>query len=93
MDFRFSQFEILTAAGTLLICLYFVCVFTEISAIEGELAEEIGVALDKEATQIKRGRVRPYLARESLLRENYNEKAACCFRQPAQSSSLVVVSP
>ncbi|MEM7101054.1 MAG: OmpA family protein [Pseudomonadota bacterium] len=48
MDFRFSQFEILTAAGTLLICLYFICVFTEISAIEGELAEEIGGALEKE---------------------------------------------
>ncbi len=48
MDFRFSQFEILTAAGTLLICLYFIVVFSEVSSIEGQLAEEIGAVLEKE---------------------------------------------
>lgn len=48
MDFRFSQFEILTAAGTLLLCLYFVSVFSEVSAIEGELAEQVTAVLETE---------------------------------------------
>ena len=48
MDFRFSQFEILTAAGTALLCLFFACVFTEVAAIEGQLAEEIDQVLEGE---------------------------------------------
>ena len=46
MDFRFSQFEILTGAGTLLLCLFFVCVFTEASAIENAIAAEVTEAVD-----------------------------------------------
>ncbi len=46
MDFRFSQFEILTGAGTLLLCLFFVCVFTEASAIENAVATEVTEAVD-----------------------------------------------
>lgn len=46
MDFRFSQFEILTAAGTLLVCIFFICVFTEVSAIENRLGSEVSAAVD-----------------------------------------------
>ena len=45
MDFRFSQFEILTGAGTLLVCLYFICVFTEVSAVENTLSQELTQAV------------------------------------------------
>ncbi len=48
MDFRFSQFEILTAAGTLLVCLYFICVFTEVSAIENHLGSAVSQAVDSD---------------------------------------------
>ncbi len=48
MDFRFSQFEILTAAGTLLVCLFFICVFTEVSAIENYLGSEVSGAVDSD---------------------------------------------
>jgi len=41
MDFRFSQFEILTGAGTLFLCLLFICVFSEASAIENTLAAQV----------------------------------------------------
>ena len=41
MDFRFSQFEILTGAGTLFLCLFFICVFSEASAIENTLAAQV----------------------------------------------------
>jgi OOP family OmpA-OmpF porin len=40
-DFRFSQFEILTGAGTLILCLFFISIFTEASAIENDLATEV----------------------------------------------------
>jgi len=48
MDFRFSQFEILTAAGTLLFCLFFICVFTEVSAIENHLGQQVSSAVDSD---------------------------------------------
>lgn len=41
MDFRFSQFEILTGAGTALVCLFFICVFSEVSAIEDAVAAQV----------------------------------------------------
>jgi OmpA-OmpF porin, OOP family len=37
MDLRFSRFEIVTGTGALFLCLVFVCVFIEASAIENEL--------------------------------------------------------
>lgn len=37
MDFRFSQFEILTAAGAFFLCLAFVCVFNEASDIQDDI--------------------------------------------------------
>jgi len=46
MDFRFSQFEILTGAGTLFLCLFFVCVFSEASAIENKLAAQVTTDVD-----------------------------------------------
>jgi outer membrane protein OmpA-like peptidoglycan-associated protein len=41
MDFRFSKFEILTGSGTLIVCLFFICVFSEVSAIENQLAQDV----------------------------------------------------
>ncbi|MDH3642948.1 MAG: OmpA family protein [Gammaproteobacteria bacterium] len=41
MDFRFSQFEILTATGALFLCLVFVCVFSEASDIEDDLGTRV----------------------------------------------------
>ncbi len=46
MDFRFSQFEILTGAGTLLVCIFFVCVFSEVSDIENELGTAVTSAVE-----------------------------------------------
>lgn len=46
MDFRFSQFEILTGAGTALVCLFFICVFSEVSAIEDAIATEVTASVD-----------------------------------------------
>lgn len=48
MDFRFSQFEILTGAGTLFLCLLFICVFSEASAIENTLAAQVTSSVDSE---------------------------------------------
>lgn len=47
-DFRFSQFEILTGAGTLLLCLFFVSIFTEASAIENQVATQVTEAVAHE---------------------------------------------
>ena len=47
-DFRFSQFEIITGAGTLLLCLFFVSVFTEASAIENEVATQVTEAVSSD---------------------------------------------
>ncbi|MCZ6656731.1 MAG: OmpA family protein [Gammaproteobacteria bacterium] len=47
MDFRFSQFEILTGAGALFLCLFFVAVFSEASAIEEELGSAVKAAVGK----------------------------------------------
>lgn len=44
-DFRFSQFEILTGAGTLILCLFFISVFTEASAIENDVAQRVTEAV------------------------------------------------
>ena len=46
MDFRFSQFEILTGAGTLVLCVFFVCVFAEVSGIENTIASEVTDAVE-----------------------------------------------
>jgi OOP family OmpA-OmpF porin len=40
MDFRFSQFEVMTTAGSFFVSLLFVCVFVEASDIE----QEVGIA-------------------------------------------------
>ena len=48
MDFRFSQFEVLTGAGALLLCLLFVCVFSEASDIEDELGAQTAEAVRKQ---------------------------------------------
>lgn len=48
MDFRFSHFEILTGAGTLLLCLFFICVFSEASAIENTLAADLSNSIEAE---------------------------------------------
>lgn len=37
MDFQFSRFEIITGTGALFLCLVFVCLFMEASAIETEV--------------------------------------------------------
>lgn len=42
MDARFSHFEILTGAGALFLCLIFVCVFNEASAIESDVGTRVG---------------------------------------------------
>ena len=48
LDFRFSPFEILTGAGTLIVCLFFVCVFSEVSAIEDEIGTSVTQAVSSE---------------------------------------------
>lgn len=48
MDFRFSQFEILTGAGTALLCLFFISVFTEASAIENTIAASVTTRVDSD---------------------------------------------
>ena len=48
MDFRFSQFEVLTGAGALFLCLLFVCVFSEASDIEDELGTLTAEAVRKQ---------------------------------------------
>ena len=48
MDFHFSQFEVLTVAGALFLCLVFVCVFTEASDIEEELGARTAEAVRKQ---------------------------------------------
>ena len=46
MDRRFSQFEILTGAGTLVLSLFFVCVFSEVSGIENEIGAGVTEAVE-----------------------------------------------
>ncbi|MEM7078858.1 MAG: OmpA family protein [Pseudomonadota bacterium] len=46
MDFRFSQFEIFTGAGTMLLTLFFVCLFSEVGAVENEIGAEVNRALE-----------------------------------------------
>lgn len=48
MDFRFSRFEILTGTGAAFLCLVFVCLFNEASAIETELGTAAAAAVEKE---------------------------------------------
>ena len=45
MDLRFSQFEITTAAGTGILCLFFVCVFSEVPAIENAISVQVNEAV------------------------------------------------
>ena len=48
LDFRFSPFEILTGSGTLIVCLFFVCVFSEVSSIEDEIGTSVTNAVKSE---------------------------------------------
>ncbi len=48
MDFRFSQFEILTGAGTALVCVFFICVFSEASAIENAIGTRVTAEVDSD---------------------------------------------
>ena len=48
MDLRFSQFEVLTTAGSFFICLFFVCVFLEASDIEQELGTSAAEAVSQQ---------------------------------------------
>ncbi len=48
LDFRFSPFEILTGSGTLILCLFFVCVFSEVSAIEEEVGTSVTAAVNSD---------------------------------------------
>ena len=45
MDLRFSQFEIITSAGTGILCLFFVCVFSEVPAIENTISMRVNEAV------------------------------------------------
>lgn len=45
-DFRFSQFEILTGAGSALLCLFFVSIFSQASAIENEVSTAAAQAVE-----------------------------------------------
>ncbi len=45
MDLRFSQFEIITAAGSGILCLFFICVFSEVSAIENTISVQVNEAV------------------------------------------------
>jgi OOP family OmpA-OmpF porin len=47
MDLRFSQFEILTAAGAFFLCLAFICVFNEASDIQ----DDVGIRAQGEARE------------------------------------------
>ncbi|MEM9741382.1 MAG: OmpA family protein [Pseudomonadota bacterium] len=46
MDVNFSPFEILTGTGALTLCLLFVCIFSEASAIEHELGTQVTAAVN-----------------------------------------------
>ena len=45
MDLRFSRFELITAAGTGILCLFFVCVFSEVPAIENTISMQVNEAV------------------------------------------------
>lgn len=48
MDFHFSQFEILTASGSIFLCLLLICVFSEASGIEEDLATRVTAEVRKQ---------------------------------------------
>jgi len=48
MDLRFTQFEVLTTTGSFFVCLFFVCVFLEASAIEQQLGATAAEAVSRE---------------------------------------------
>jgi OOP family OmpA-OmpF porin len=48
LDFRFSPFEILTGSGTLIVCLFFICVFSEVATIEEEIGTSVTVAVNSD---------------------------------------------
>ena len=45
MDFRFSQFEVLTGTAALFLCLVFVCIFSEASDIEDQIGAQTAEAV------------------------------------------------
>ncbi|MFU8813731.1 MAG: OmpA family protein [Pseudomonadales bacterium] len=48
MDFHFSRFEIATGTGALFLCLAFICVFVEASAIENEIGAGAMQAVERQ---------------------------------------------
>jgi outer membrane protein OmpA-like peptidoglycan-associated protein len=48
MDFQFSRFEIMTGAGSLFLCLVFVCLFMEASAIQTQIGTAAMAAVERE---------------------------------------------
>jgi len=48
MEFQFSSFEIVTGTGSLFLCLVFVCVFMEASAIQTEVGSAAADAIARE---------------------------------------------
>lgn len=48
MDFHFSRFEIMTGTGALFLCLAFICVFVEASAIENEIGTAAMQAVERQ---------------------------------------------
>ena len=48
MDLRFTQFEVLTATGSVFVCLLFVCIFLEASDIEQELGATAAEAVSRQ---------------------------------------------
>lgn len=48
MDFHFSRFEIVTGTGAVFLCLVFVCLFTEASAIQTGISTTAVAAVERE---------------------------------------------
>lgn len=48
MDFHFSRFEIVTGTGALFLCLVFICLFMEASAIQTEIGTAAAAAVRQE---------------------------------------------
>jgi len=82
MDFHFSRFEIATGTGSLFLCLVFVCLFMEASAIQGEIGTAATAAVQREdlfwASAEARGQalVLSGAAPDELARERAGETAA-----------------
>jgi outer membrane protein OmpA-like peptidoglycan-associated protein len=48
MDLQFTQFEIATGTGALFLCLFFICTFTQASAIQNEICAAAVSAVERE---------------------------------------------